>query len=184
VYHAYSPLHAYPYRYAPPIDRPVAGSRPLSIAAQGLIPNAAAVRYNVGGFDPGVSVASYARPKDLHALSIQPYDLAYPGVEEPPIYASMPWDADDEDEDEDDFEEAPVRSRGSRGSRSVRRSQGPYARPGAAPVVTYAGPPQVIVQQPAGSMAREHDGAANLMVAGFAGLVGGVIIGALLSRRS
>jgi hypothetical protein len=33
-------------------------------------------------------------------------------------------------------------------------------------------------------MAREHDGAANLMVVGFAGLVGGVIIGALLSRRS
>lgn len=184
MYHAYSPLHAYPYRYAPPIDRPVAGSRPLSIAAQGLIPNAAAVRYNVGGFDPGVSVASYARPKDLHALSIQPYGLAYPGVEEPPIYASTSWDTDDEDEDdgdEDDFEEAPARSRGSR---SVRRSQGPYARSGAAPVVAYAGPPQVIVQQPAGSMAREHDGAANLMVAGFAGLVGGVIIGALLSRRS
>ncbi len=180
-YQAYPPLHAYPYRYAPPIERPMAGGKPLSIAAQGLVPNAAAVRYNVGGFDPGVSVASYARPKDLHALSIQPYDLAYPGIEEPPIYASMPWDADDEDEDDEDLDEAPARSRGSR---SVRRSQGPYARSGAAPLIAYAGPPQVVVQQPAGSMDRTQNDAAKMVAVGLAGLVGGVIIGALLSRRA
>jgi hypothetical protein len=180
-YHAYQPLNAYPYRYAPPIERPVAGSKPLSIAAQGLVPNAAAVRYNVGGFDPGVSVASYARPKDLHALSIQPYDLAVPGIEELPVYASMPWDADDEDED-DDLDLEPPRS--SRGSRSVRRLEGPYARQGAAPLITYAGPPQVVVQQPAGSMDRRDNDAAKMVAVGLAGLVGGVIIGALLSRRA
>lgn len=177
-YHAYKPLNAYPYRYAPPIERPVAGGYPLSPTAQGLVPNAAALRYNVGGFDPGVSVSAYARPKDLHALSIQPYDLAYPGIEETPIYASMPWNAD-EDEDEDDEDLMPA----SRGSRSVRRLEGPYARRDAAPMIAYAGPPQVIVQQPAGSMDRRDNDVAKMVAVGLAGLVGGVIIGSLLSRR-
>ena len=179
-YHAYKPLNAYPYRYAPPIERPVAGGYPLSPTAQGLVPNAAAVRYNVGGFDPGVSVASYARPKDLHALSIQPYDLAYPGIEETPIYASMPWNAEEDDEYDDEEEDLMPRSRGSL---SVRNLEGAYARQGAAPMVAYAGPPQVIVQQPAGSMDRRDNDVAKVVAVGLAGLVGGVIIGSLLSRR-
>ena len=229
---AFPPLHEYPYRYAPPIGVTQVSYPPRrsSPTLRALVPDAAAMRYNVGGFNPGVSTACYARPKDLHALSLQPFDLAVPGLETLPLDATLPtlrpeimrdayFDFDDEDEDDDAWEEAyagHLRRRGSRQAAAPAPAPAPAA-PAQAPartgkplgmaiqsVASLPGqivdaasrgarearefrhaqfqPPQVFQPQP--PPPHKDNEALKLVAVGLAGLVGGVIIGSMLSRRS
>lgn len=198
---AYKPLNEYPYRYAPPIAvyekrSPARGYPPI---IQGLVPNAAAVRYNVGGFDPGVAVSSYARPKDLHALSIQPFDLAVPGIEPLPVDATLPTLRreifDDEDDLDEELDDDLIYGRSPRGSRMVYRSPGPYARRGGRAQIVYAAQPvevapaaatAAVAQQVEDSARKANEERTQMMrlaFVGLAGLVGGVVIGSALARR-
>jgi hypothetical protein len=198
---AYKPLNEYPYRYAPPIAvyekrSPARGYPPI---VQGLIPNAAAVRYNVGGFDPGVAVSNYARPKDLHALSIQPFDLAVPGIEPLPVDATLPTlrreILDDEDDLDEEMDDDLIYGRPARGSRMVYRDPGPYARRGARAHIVYAAQPMDVSAAPVASFVapqpdagvrpseQERTQMMRLALVGLAGLVGGIVIGSALARR-
>ena len=225
--YAYKPLHEYPYRYAPPIgvtevSYPSRGAAPLT---RSLVPDAAAVRYNVGGFNPGVPVGCYARPKDLRVLSLQPFDLAIPGLEPLPVDATLPTvrrefhadfhdlDFDDEDDWEDDYEARP-RRRGSFQGSAPAAQAAPAAQPKAGkPFATAvqnitAIPGQIIdvaargasearelrrvraapasstqISVPAAAPSRDTE-TLKLVTVGLVGLVGGVVIGTMLARRS
>lgn len=238
---AYRPLHEYPYRYAPPIEVMEVPFPPRrrSHTVQSLVPDAAAMRYNVGGFNPGVSTACYARPKDIHALSLQPFDLALPGQERLPVDATLPTlrrrafeydDLDDFDDDDDDLgvdrdllgaeyddDFADDYGWGSRAvapqepvkaPRVVRRAPSQDAgqaprRPLATAVQNVTSIPNRIIdaasqtalarqerlhaspfQPPAPPPpAKSDDATLKMVVAGLAGLVGGVVIGTMLARR-
>lgn len=200
MYHAFKPLNEYPYRYAPPIDVVEARVPRYSLETRMLTPNAAAVRYNPGGFNPGVSVSSYARPKDLSVLSLQPFDLAVPGIEPLPVDATLPTVrpeiyADDEDFDlfdDDDWDGYPPPR--TAGSRAIRRLSGPYARPGAARRIDYGGSyneappyaqpaPAPVQPAPAVEATAKVDATVKMIAVGLAGFLGGVVLGSVLSRR-
>lgn len=198
MYHAFKPLHEYPYRYAPPIEviEPRSSRPPFNPEVRSLIPNAAAVRYNVGGFHPGVSVSSYARPKDLSVLSLQPFDLAVPGMEPLPVDATLPTVRREVYEDDEDFdlfddelydEYPPPRSMGSR---AVRRLSGPYARPGAAPRIVYGSRDEAPAPAPSAPPApappapfANVDATVKMLAVGMAGFLGGMVVGSMLARR-
>lgn len=198
---AYKPLNEYPYRYAPPIAvyEKRSPAPPYPPIVRNLVPNAAAVRYNVGGFDPGVAVSNYARPKDLHALSLQPFDLAVPGMESLPVDATLPtlrreiYDDEDDDLDEE-LDDDMIYGRRPRGSRMVYHDPGPYARRGARAQIVYAAEPvdpsaaaaaaaaTKQVEQSA-KQSSEQTQMMRLAFVGLAGLVGGIVIGSALARR-